>query len=108
MRKQRGKQLTQEQSPKTDKPQRPKRKREKGIVYFRDHGGGVGGGEEEGGGGAITILRLYLVNDIRPSLYFLLVLCSRMMGCKLIPAPMETASEQQSFPRNIFFGRSKK
>jgi hypothetical protein len=45
----------------------------------------------------ITRLRSYLVNDNSPSLYFLLVLCSRM-GCKFISAPMVTASEQQSFP----------
>ncbi len=40
----------------------------------------------------ITRLRLYFVNDKSPSLSFLLVLC------KSIPAPMVTASEQQSLP----------
>ena len=45
----------------------------------------------------ITRLRLYLVNDKNPSSSFLLVLCSRM-GRKSIPAPMVTASEQQSLP----------
>ncbi len=123
VRKQRGKHQNPEQSPKTEKHQRPKRKRmRKGDCELqrsrrgrgeRERGRGVEVGAtksffalEEGRiachptreRNPITRLRLSLVNDNSPSWSFFLVLCSRMMGCKFIVAPMETASEQQSFP----------